>query len=104
MGLTSEIIELIRHLKEHLSNTQIGKIITAKFFELLDKYPNEYQAVVRFYNQISQITVGDIVAAVKSYINDELHITFSVSAEKFTVVFPLPVSVAAVRELYHIIT
>ena len=94
----------VRNLQEKLSNTEIVKMITAKFFELLEKYPNEYQAVVQFYNQISQLTVSDVLTAVKSYINNELHITFSVTAEKFTVVFPLPVSVETVRNYYQIIT
>merc|ERR1712180_211817 len=102
--LVTEIMVHVRHLQEKLSNTEIVKMITAKFFELLDKYPNEYQAVVQFYNQISQLTVSDVLTAVKSYINNELHITLSVTAEKFTVVFPLPVSVETVRNYYQIIT
>merc|ERR1711962_422007 len=102
--LVTEIMVHVRHLQEKLSNTEIVKMITAKFFELLEKYPNEYQAVVQFYNQISQLTVSDVLTAVKSYINNELHITFSVTAEKFTVVFPLPVSVQTVRNYYQIIT
>merc|ERR1711962_222173 len=102
--LVTEIMVHVRHLQEKLSNTEIVKMITAKFFELLDKYPNEYQAVVQFYNQISQHTVSEVLTAVKSYINNELHITLSVTAEKFTVVFPLPVSVQTVRNYYQIIT
>merc|ERR1711962_642231 len=102
--LVTEIMVHVRHLQEKLSNTEIVKMITAKFFELLEKDPNEYQAVVQFYNQISQLTVSNVLTAVKSYINNELHITFSVTAEKFTVVFPLPVSVATVRNYYQIIT
>jgi len=123
--LATEIMVFIRHLQENFSNTEIGKIVitkfmevteilkivTTKFFELLDSYPEEYQTVLRIYNQISQvtskitaITPTDILAAVKSYINDDLHITFSISAEKFTVVFPLPLSVETVHNYYQIIT
>merc|ERR1719283_282889 len=41
--LVTEIMVHVRHLQEKLRNTEIVKMITAKLFELLEKYPNEYQ-------------------------------------------------------------
>merc|ERR1712121_82163 len=104
MGLTTEVIIFINNLVKNISTTDIFNMAISKFNELVALYPEEYQAVIDFYSQVSQITLSNILAVVKSYINEELGISYSISAEKFTAVFPLPVSAATVRNYYHIIT
>merc|ERR1711970_668040 len=87
-----------------LLTTDLMNMAVSKFNELVALYPEEYQGVIDIYNQVSMITLSNILTAVKSYINEELGISYSISAEKFTAVLPLPISVATVRNYYHIIT
>ncbi|CAL4099044.1 unnamed protein product, partial [Meganyctiphanes norvegica] len=102
--LKTEIMMLINNLLKNMSTTDLMNMTVTKFNELVTLYPEEHKAVLRFYNQVSQITMSNIFATVKSYINEELGITYSITAERFTAVVPLPVSVATVRNYYHIIT
>merc|ERR1711970_323266 len=102
--LTTEVITFINNLVKNITTTDIFTMAITKFDELVALYPEEYQAVIGFYSQVSQITLSSILAAVKSYINEDLGISYSISAEKFTAVLPLPVSAATVRNYYHITT
>merc|ERR1712033_10133 len=101
---TTEILNFINNLMKNISTTDLMNMAISKFNEPVALYPEEYQTVIDIYSQISQITLSNILTAVKSYINEELGISYSISAEKFTAVLPLPVSVATVRNYYHIIT
>jgi len=102
--LTTEVMIFINNLVKNISTTDLMNMAVSKFNELVALYPEEYQGVIDIYNQVSMITLSNILTAVKSYINEELGISYSISAEKFTAVLPLPVSVATVRNYYHIIT
>merc|ERR1711970_127008 len=101
---TTDILIFINNLMKNISTTDLMNMASSKFNELVALYPEEYQAVIGFYSQVSQITLSNILTAVKSYINEELGISYSISAEKFTAVLPLPISVVTVRNYYHIIT
>jgi len=89
---------------KNISTTELMNMAITKSNELVALYPEEYQAVLDIYDLVSQITLSNILATVNSYINEELGITYSISSEKFTAVLPLPVSIATVRNYYHIIT
>merc|ERR1711970_674114 len=102
--LTTEVMIFINNLVKNISTTDLMNMAVSKFNELVALYPEEYQGVIDIYNQVSMITFNNILTAVKSYINEELGISYSISAEKFTAVLPLPISVATVRNYYHIIT
>merc|ERR1711970_359556 len=101
---TTDILIFINNLMKNISTTDLMNMAISKFNELVALYPEEYQTLIDIYSQISQITLSNILTAVKSYINEELGISYSISAEKFTAVLPLPISVATVRNYYHIIT
>merc|ERR1712033_58050 len=101
---TTDVLIFINNLMKNISTTDLMNMAISKFNEPVALYPEEYQTVIDIYSQISQITLSNILTAVKSYINEELGISYSISAEKFTAVLPLPISVATVRNYYHIIT
>merc|ERR1712142_867869 len=100
----TDVMVLISNLVKNISTTELMNMAITKSNELVALYPEEYQAVLDIYTQVSQITLSSILATVKSYINEEWGITYSISSEKLTAVLPLPVSIATVRNYYHIIT
>jgi len=100
----TDVMVLISNLVKNISTTELMNMVISKSNELVALYPEEYKVVLGIYTEVSQITISSILSAVKAYINEELGITYSISTEKFTAVLPLPVSIATVRNYYHIIT
>merc|ERR1712106_617796 len=100
----TEVLMLIKNLVKNIASTDLMNSVISNVNELVALYPEEYQSVLGIYNQVSQIKVTNILATVNSYLNEEFGITYSISAEKLTVVLPLPVSVATVRNYIEIIT
>jgi len=102
--IVMDILSFVNNLLNNVSTTDLFSKLMAVFDQVVAAYPDEYDLILKTYKQITEITVGNVISAINSYLFEKFSMSFSISAEKFTAVFPLPVNVATVRAYYQMIT
>merc|ERR1712142_1082190 len=99
-----DVLSFVNNLLKNISTTDLFSKLMAVFDQVIAAYPEEYDLILKTYKQITEVTLGNVISAINSYLFEKFGMSFSISAEKFTAVFPLPVNVATVKAYYQIIT
>jgi len=102
--VVTDLLSFVNNILKNISTTDIFGKLVAVFDQLVASYPNEYTTLVQTLNQIKDISVSNIISAIKTYLLENYGMSFDISAEKITAVVPLPVSAAIVRDYYQLIT
>merc|ERR1712142_1043758 len=102
--IVMDVLSFVNNLLNNISTTDLFSKLMAVFDQVIAAYPDEYDMILKTYKQMTEVTVGNVISAINSYLFEKFGMSFSISAEKFTAVFPLPVNVATVRAYYQMIT
>merc|ERR1712142_112190 len=102
--IVMDVLSFVNNLLKNISTTDLFSKLMAVFDQVIAAYPDEYDLILKTYKQMTEVTLGNIISAINSYLFEKFGMSFSISAEKFTAVFPLPVNVATVKAYYQIIT
>merc|ERR1712142_923469 len=102
--IVMDVLSFVNNLLNNISTTDLFSKLMAVFDQVIAAYPDEYDMILKTYKQMTEVTVGNVISAINSYLFEKFGMSFSISAEKFTAVFPLPVNVATVKAYYQMIT
>merc|ERR1712142_1282073 len=102
--MVMDVLLFVNNMLKNISTTDLFSKLMAVFDQVIAAYPEEYDLILKTYKQITEVTLSNVISAINSYLFEKFGMSFSISAEKFTAVFPLPVNVATVKAYYQIIT
>merc|ERR1712121_279708 len=99
-----DVQSFVNNLLKNITTTDLFVKLMAVFDKVVAAYPDEYEMILKTYKQVTEVTLGDVLSATNSYLFEKFGMSFSVSAEKFIAVVPLPMSLETVRNYYELLT
>jgi len=99
-----DVLSFVNNLLKNITTTDLFVKLMAVLDKVVAAYPDEYEMILKTYKQVTEVTLADVLSATNSYLFEKFGMSFSISAEKFIAVVPLPVSLETVRNYYELLT